>query len=180
MSSVSRRKKTSSAGPCSPAATRHSPGSSVTECCAKHDMDGSRTGLHQGEREFLEFSRSPATISPRRAGDALQGPRPRGPVVPARAALARVQGRMAPQVVLESTQRTSSSTSRSNLSRPRARSALNPCGRTAPPKQFATISSSSGNSLETSLRARMIALFPQIHSKERDVFENHGKKLTAG
>jgi Spy/CpxP family protein refolding chaperone len=25
----------------------------------------------------------------------------------------------------------------------------------------------------------MIAWFPQIHSKERDVFENHGKKLTA-
>jgi len=25
----------------------------------------------------------------------------------------------------------------------------------------------------------MLAWFPQIHSKERDVFENHGKKLTA-
>jgi heavy-metal resistance protein len=45
-------------------------------------------------------------------------------------------------------------------------------------KQFATISSYP-ETVWKRLRATMLAWFPQIHSKERHVFETHGKRLTA-
>src|SRR5882762_10007298 len=75
--------------------------------------------------------------------------------------------------------RTSSSTSRSNPSR----ATRSICIESVPAepvrrKQFATISLSP-ETVWKRLRARMLAWFPHIHSKERDVFENHGKKLTA-
>src|SRR5260221_2127895 len=45
-------------------------------------------------------------------------------------------------------------------------------------KQFATISSRP-DTFWKRLRARMLPCFPQTNPKERDLLENHGKKLTA-
>src|SRR6267154_5214109 len=142
---------------------------------------GRAPGLHQGDRgvsRVQPFARQRSLHAA--PGDALQGPRARGPVVPARAALGRsVQGRhgAAGGPRIHARERPQVRPTRIPQG-PRARSALNRPAEPGRRKQFATISLRP-ETVWKRLRARMFAWFPQIHSKERDVFENHGKKLTA-
>jgi len=129
------------------AATRHSPGSSVTDAARRTTWMGRAPGLHQGDRGVSRFSRS--------RGNDLSTPRPecasraspRGRWA-ARAALVEATRRHGAAGVLESTHENVLKYVPSNLSRATRSICIDPSGRTAPPETICNdffIRKQSGN-----------------------------------